>query len=250
MRPAHSRVVTGVACLLMTATSSSLSFTRVSPWAKPLYGINALVAWAGCGLQFFLSAFGVYPNTNTVPSLLGNDTQGALGRIFDYFTYFTILSNILVAVILTMLFLNPRRDGKVFRVLRIDTVLMITVTGVVYNLVLAADAKNVGWQVVANSLEHQITPIVTVVVWLILGPRGWVNLRTMAWAFVLPIAWLVYALIRGAIIEAYPYPFLDVVQYGYGTVLINVLGVVLFALVILLIMWGIDRLITKFTHKP
>ena len=233
----------------MTATAESTTPTRVSPWARPLFGINALVAWAGCGLQFFLSAWGVYPNTNTVPSLLGNDTQGALGRIFDYFTYFTILSNILVAVILTMLFLNPLRDGKVFRVLRLDTVLMITVTGVVYNLVLAADSKNVGWQVVANSLEHQITPILTVLVWLIVGPRGWVNLRTIAWAFALPIGWLVYALIRGAIIGAYPYPFLDVVRFGYGTVFINVLGIIVFALVILLILWGVDKAITRLTKR-
>lgn len=233
----------------MTATAESTTPTRVSPWARPLFGINALVAWAGCGLQFFLSAWGVYPNTNTVPSLLGNDTQGALGRIFDYFTYFTILSNILVAVILTMLFLNPLRDGKVFRVLRLDTVLMITVTGVVYNLVLAADSKNVGWQVVANSLEHQITPILTVLVWLIVGPRGWVNLRTITWAFALPIGWLVYALIRGAIIGAYPYPFLDVVRYGYGTVFINVLGIIVFALVILLILWGVDKAITRLTRR-
>ena len=233
----------------MTATAESNTPTRVSPWARPLFGINALVAWAGCGLQFFLSAWGVYPNTNTVPSLLGNDTQGALGRIFDYFTYFTILSNILVAVILTMLFLNPLRDGKVFRVLRLDTVLMITVTGVVYNLVLAADSKNVGWQVVANSLEHQITPILTVLVWLLVGPRGWVNLRTIAWAFALPIGWLVYALIRGAIIGAYPYPFLDVVRFGYGTVFINVLGIIVFALVILLILWGVDKAITRLTRR-
>ncbi len=233
----------------MTASTAVSVPTRISPWARPLFGINALVAWAGWGLQVFLSAFGVYPSTNTVASQLGNNDQGALGRIFDYFTYFTILSNILVAVILTMLFLNPARDGKIFRVLRLDTVLMITVTGVVYNLVLAADAKNVGWQIVANSLEHQITPVVTVVVWLLVGPRGWINLRTMVWAFALPIGWLVFALIRGAIIGAYPYPFLDVVQYGYGTVLTNVAFIVLFAAVILLILWGVDALVSRLSRR-
>jgi hypothetical protein len=232
----------------MTATAQPSAPARVSPWARPLYGINAAVAWAGCGLQFILSAWGVYPNTNTIASQLGNDTQGAIGRILDYFTYFTILSNILVAVILTMLFLNPLRDGRVFRVLRLDTVLMITVTGVVYNLVLAGDAKNVGWQVAANALEHQITPIVTVLVWVLVGPRGWINPRTIAWAFALPIGWLIYALIRGAIIGAYPYPFLDVVRYGYATVFVNVVGIIVFALVILLILWGADKAIARLTR--
>ena len=231
----------------MTVTSPVVAPVSISSWSRPLFGINALVAWAGCGLQFVLSAWGVYPSTNTIPSQLGNNDQGALGRIFDYFTYFTILSNILVAVILTMMFLKPGRDSRVFRVLRLDTVLMITVTGIVYNLVLAGSAKNIGWQVPANALEHIITPLVTVIVWLLVGPRGWINGRTIAWAFVLPVGWLVFALVRGAVIGAYPYPFLDVVTLGYGTVLVNVAFIVLFALVLLMILWGIDRLLMRRT---
>lgn len=218
----------------------------LSRWAKPLFGINALFAWAGVLLQFGLTAFNVYPSTNTVPSQLGNTEQGALGRIFDYFTYFTILSNILVAVILTMMFLRPQRDSFVWRVLRLDTILMITVTGIVYNAILAANAHNVGWGIVANSLEHQLTPIVTVLVWLLVGPHGWINLKTCLAALIIPIIWLIYALIRGAIIGAYPYPFLDVVELGYGQVFINVGGVVIFAFVLMAIFWGIDRLIVKF----
>lgn len=233
----------------MTATAERTAPARTSGWARPLFGLNALIAWAGCGLQFVLSAWGIYPNTNTIASQLGNDTQGALGRIFDYFTYFTILSNILVAVILTMLFVNPLRDGRAFRVLRLDTVLMITITGIVYNVVLAADAKNVGWQVLANALEHVWTPILTVVVWLLVGPRGWINLRTIAWSFALPIGWLAFALVRGAVIGAYPYPFLDVARFGYGTVFTNVLGIIVFALVILMILWGVDRLVSMLTRR-
>jgi len=80
-------------------------------------------------------------------------------------------------------------------------------------------------------------------VWLIVGPRGWINPRVIALSFVLPIAWLVFALIRGAIIDAYPYPFVDVVTNGYGTVMINVVGIVVFALILNLIFWGLDRLL-------
>lgn len=225
-------------------TQESFTISRpVSSWARPLFGINALVAWSGVILQFIITTLGTYPSDNTVPSILGNNEQGALGRIFDYFTYFTILSNILVAVILTILFLNPNRDGRIFRVLRLDTVLMITVTGVVYNLILAGDSSPQGLGAIANSIEHQITPVLTVLVWLIVGPRGWINPRVIALSFVLPIAWLVFALIRGAIIDAYPYPFVDVVTNGYGTVMINVVGIVVFALILNLIFWGLDRLL-------
>jgi hypothetical protein len=218
----------------------------LSRWAKPLFGINALVAWAGVLLQLGLTAFNVYPSTNTVPSQLGNPDQGALGRIFDYFTYFTILSNILVAVILTMMFFRPQRDSFVWRVLRLDTIIMITVTGVVYNAILAANSDAVAWGAFATTIEHRITPVLTVVVWLLVGPHGWINLKACLGALVLPIGWLIFALIRGAIIGAYPYPFLDVVELGYGQVFINVGGVVIFAFVLMAIFWGIDRLIVKF----
>ena len=39
------------------------------------------------------------------------------------------------------------------------------------------------------------------------------------------------------------------IRYGYGTVLINVLGIVVFALVILLILWGVDKAITRLTKR-
>ena len=208
-----------------------------------LYGINGLVAGFGALFSLTLTVLGTYPSQNTNPTSLGFADQGLLGRVFDYFTYFTILSNILVAVILTILFLNPNRDGRIFRVLRLDTVLMITVTGVVYNLILAGDSSPEGLGAIANSIEHQITPVLTVLVWLIVGPRGWINPRVIALSFVLPIAWLVFALIRGAIIDAYPYPFVDVVTNGYGTVMINVVGIVVFALILNLIFWGLDRLL-------
>ncbi|MFY9331321.1 MAG: Pr6Pr family membrane protein [Candidatus Nanopelagicales bacterium] len=227
----------------MTSQPATAPPHTPSRWARPLFGINALVAWSGVLLQFVLTSLGTYPSENTVSSILGNPDQGALGRIFDYFTYFTILSNILVAVMMTLLFINPSRDGRIFRVLRLDTILMITVTGVVYNLILAGDGPGpVAWGAVANSLEHQITPVLTVVVWLVVGPRGWINAKVVAYSFVLPVAWLIYALIRGAIIDAYPYPFLDVIANGYGTVFINVIGIIIFALILNLIFWGIDWL--------
>lgn len=231
----------------MTASAAPTLHTQrpQSPWARPLFGVNAAVAWCGVLLQFALTALGTYPSQNTVSSILGNNDQGALGRIFDYFTYFTILSNILVAVVMTMLLINPRRDGRVFRVLRLDTILMITVTGIVYNLVLAGDANPQGWGAVANSIEHQITPVLTVLVWLFVGPRGWITPKVMALSFVLPILWLIYALIRGAIIGAYPYPFLDVVTNGYGTVLVNVVGIIVFALVLNAIFWALDRVLSR-----
>ena len=222
-----------------TSTQSRMTGTRI------LYGINGLVAGFGALFSFTLTVLGTYPSENTNPTALGFADQGLLGRVFDYFTYFTLWSNILVAIVMLMLFARPDRDSFWFRVLRLDSVLMIVVTGIIYNVVLAATAKNQGLEVWTNFFLHILTPLWTFVVWLIAGPRGWISWRIIAASLILPIIWLVFALVRGAFIGAYPYGFLDVATYGYGTVLTNVAGIVAFAIVLCLILWGIDWVIRR-----
>ena len=214
-----------------------------------LFGINAAVAIFGVGLSFILTVLGTYPSNNTNPTALGFAGQGLLGRVFDYFTYFTIWSNIIVVIVMTMLFLRPDRDSFWFRAVRLSALLMIVVTGIIYNVVLAASAQLQGLEVVSNLFEHILTPIATLLVWLIAGPRGWVSWRIVAASLVLPITWLVFALIRGAFIGAYPYGFLDVATYGYGTVLTNVAGIVVFALILCVVLWGVDWLIRRLARR-
>jgi len=212
--------------------------------ARPLFFITAISATFGVGLSFILTLLGTYPSLNTDASLLGNPDQGALGRIFDFFTYFTIWSNILVAVIMWMLVANPRRNGKVFRVLRLDTILMISVTGIIYQGLLAASAKNVGLEVVTNFFEHQLTPIVVVVVWLLVGPRRQIKWADIPLALILPIVWAIFALVRGAVIHAYPYGFLNVDKYGLGAVILTVIEIAIFGVIISAIYLGLDRLLS------
>jgi hypothetical protein len=212
--------------------------------ARPLFLVTALSATFGAGLSFILTVLGTYPSLNTDPSLLGNPDQGALGRIFDFFTYFTLWSNILVAVIMWMLVANPRRNGKVFRVLRLDTILMISVTGIIYQALLASGAKNVGLEVVTNFFLHQLTPIVVVVVWLLVGPRRQFKWLDIPLALILPIVWAVFALVRGTVINAYPYGFLDIDKHGLGTVIITVIAIAIFGVIISAIYLGLDRLLS------
>ena len=229
----------------MSQTSTQAAKQPKMTGTRILFGVNAVVALTGLTIGFVLTVPGTYPSLNTNPTMLGNPDQGVLGRIFDYFTYFTIWSNILVAIVSIMLFRRPDRDSFVFRVLRLDSILMITVTGIIYNVVLAGSAKLQGLEVVSNLFDHMLTPLVSILVWLFIGPRGWISWRVIGASLILPIIWLAFALIRGAFMGAYPYGFLDVATYGYGTVLINVLGVVVFAIVLCLILWGIDWVIRR-----
>ena len=87
---------------------------------------------------------------------------------------------------------------------------MITITAIVYAVLLAPVTEVVGWSLLTDPILHQVTPIVTVLVWLVFGPRGWITGRTVLAAMVIPIAWIVWVMVRGSITSTYPYGFVTV----------------------------------------
>lgn len=157
-------------------------------------------------------------------------------RFVRLFSYFTIESNLLIGGVSLALALDPRRDGPVFRVLRLDALLCIAVTGIVYNTVLRCLVTLTPSGAVANMMLHVLAPLLAVVVWLWVGPRQRVSVRTVWWSVVYPIAWLVYTFVRGSATGWYPYPFLDVTVLGYGAALTNA---TLVAVVFLVLAWGV-----------
>ena len=222
---------------------------------KWLFGINALSAWFGLGMSIVIEIFGLVKVTATDPPVptsqfgyVGHYADGLAGapsRLIDLFSYFTIWSQVVVGVVATLLFLNPARDSGRLRVYRLDSLVMITVTGIVYNVLLGPKYPPHGLNVYSSFLEHTLTPILTIVVFFIVGPRKWFSRQTFTLAFALPIAYVIYTLVRGAVVHLYPYDFIDVVKYGYGPVL-RFVGVILFSAgVILGIFWGLDRLLSK-----
>lgn len=235
----------------MTSATTQLARPARAARAQRWFLANAAVAWVGLAVQLTLSATGMYPSTATKPSQYGYGNapgiEGLVGRLVDFFSYFTIWSNIAVAVVMTLLALDARRDTPALRAVRLSALLMISITGLVYGVILSGVSTLRGWEVLANFFIHQLVPLLTVVVFVVAGPRGWIDRRILLGSFVLPIVWLAYALVRGAVIGAYPYFFIDVVTLGYGTVLLNLAGVLLLGLVIALAFWGIDRLLTRRT---
>lgn len=232
-----------------------LMSTTTSRLARPLYALNAIVAALAVTVSFSLMATGYYLDEldPTKPTLLGNIPTGkdqVWERFFDWISYFTILSNITVTVVMLALVFRPelftRTDavGKRWQALRLDSLLMITITGIVYQALLATGNK-VGWDFVSNALEHIVNPIVTVLVFVIVGPRGLISLRTIAHAMVLPIVWAIAALSRGMVIGAYPYFFLDVATNGLASVIEFILAIMVFAIIIALIFLAWDRLAVR-----
>ncbi len=203
------------------------------------HGATALVAWGSIILQLFYSAVGV-----------PGDGLSAGVRVARFFCYFTILSNIVVALVTTALALNPDRNGRIFRVLRLDSLVMITVTGLIYTIVLAPlYAAPTGGRAIANAGLHYVTPILTVVAFLVVGPRLKWSVKEVFAALILPLIWVAFILSQGAFSHWYPYPFINVNDLGYATVGVNIIGIAIGGLLFAFIFFGIDRLMIRLTGE-
>ena len=167
-------------------------------------GIIAATAWFAVLFQLYLTA----------------------GSIANFLSYFTVLCNLLVAVSLTVLILMPSaKAGRFFSTLSVQTAiaLYIFIVGLVYNLVLRGIWAPTGWQLVVDNLLHVVVPLLYVLYWALFRPKGSLQWRDGLYWLLFPLAYLLYSLIRGPLVQWYPYPFLDVAKLGYEKVLINIL---------------------------
>ena len=192
----------------------------------------ALLAWFGLSLQFFI----------TMHANLLNG-KGAVWGVVVYLGYFTILTNLLVCLALTLPLLGPSTAGGRFFA-RSDVnacvATSIVFVGLAYHFLLRNLWHPQGLSLLADTLLHYVTPILFLLYWWFAFPKG-----ALRWSYpfiwgLYPTAYLVYALIRGAIIGNYPYGFIDPKAIGYERTLINGIGllVVFFALGLILVALG------------
>jgi len=146
-------------------------------------------------------------------------------RLVRFCSYLTIWFNVLVAWSTLTLALARDRDSRVWRALRLDAVVLATVGGLVHFFFLRPLLDLTGWDLVADRLLHIAVPALALVGWLVLGPRRRAATTDLLPFLVLPVGWLGYTLVRGELVEWYPYPFIDVNEHGYGVVLVNVVCV-------------------------
>lgn len=211
-------------------------------FARAWHATIALVVIASLVIQIKLAVdAGAHPAGHEVGRLLGTGLGGRLVRLFSFFT---IQSNVLSGIVSAQLAMRPDRDGPVWRVVRLDALFGITITGIVYSTVLAKIHEPKGWeQVTSNLAVHYVVPIMMVLGWLMLGPRPRIDRGVIAWSLLWPVLWAGYTVAHGEATNWYPYPFVDVATHGYARVLVNaLLVVVVFAVVASLFGLGDRRL--------
>jgi len=147
----------------------------------------------------------------------------------NFWSFFTVQANTFAAIVLLVAAwkADDLRGSRAFDLIRGAAVVYLSTTGVVYGLLLSgyqeALQTTLPW---VDTLLHRIMPIVMVADWLIDPPYRRISLRDAAWWLLFPFAYMVYSLIRGPIVDWYPYPFLDPNNAGgYGAVALYSVGI-------------------------
>jgi hypothetical protein len=172
----------------------------------------------------------------------GLSLMGGLGHFFGYFT---ILTNLLVAVTLSWPLLQPAsRLGRLLARADVCTGVAtnIALVGLIYSLLLRQIWQPQGAQWLADELLHDVVPVLFLLYWFWAVPRIAPRLaQALQWA-VYPMVYLVYALLRGAWFGSYPYPFLDVAKLGSGRVALSSIGVFVVFLAIAFLLMALNQL--------
>lgn len=172
---------------------------------------------------------------------------GVGGATLRFVSYFTILSNVLVATVAAAAALHPWRRGFWTKpAVRAAVALYIGATMFVHDRALAAPWSPAGLQWLADTALHYGVPILYLAWWLVFVPHGALRLRHLVRWLAFPLGYLAYANARGQLTGEWPYPFLDMQALGLPQVARNALLVLGVFLVGGFLLLGIDRLVGRF----
>ena len=172
-------------------------------------------------------------------------------RVVNFFSFFTIASNVAAAITLVLAVVFTRAQGapQWLTVARASATTYMVTTGIVYNLLLRGielpQGRTLDW---ANEVMHVWGPLLLVLDWLFGPGRRALDWRHLVTIVAFPVLWVAYTLIRAPFNfdpesggAWYPYPFLnpELSANGYLSVAFYV---ILIAAVIGLVGAGVIRI--------
>ncbi len=198
--------------------------------------VIAIIGWSALALQLSL----------TLGIVIGQGRSAGAG-LWLFLGYFTVLTNILVAVSMSLVALDrwpggPRPSASALTAVA----LAITIVGVVYHLLLSGrvpDLSSLGW--VADRTMHYLVPVLSLAFWVMFVPKSSFTFADPFLWILYPLGYLIYAMARGNLDGWYPYFFIDVGVIGFARAMLNaaVLSAVVLALGFVIV------IVTRFFHN-
>ena len=174
--------------------------------------------------------------------------------LFLWFRYFTILTNIGVALLMSVTaYRLYRHRPPPAAALHAAALVYILVVCATYEAVLRTSWTPRGMGFDTDLTFHDIVPALMLVFWVGFAPKRGLDRRFSLILLIYPAAYFGGTLVAGALGESYPYDFLDVSKLGYPTV--TIVGVVFTAIFYALGLATITasrrkRLVGSHAHEP
>ena len=207
---------------------------KSSSAAQLFAAVIAITAWIAVSTQCYLF---MEMRINSIPE-----------TIIRFFSFFTVLSNLVVALCFTGLLLN--NDSKLFRFFsspsaQTAVTVYIIVVGAVYNLILRFIWNPEGLQQVIDELLHSVIPVLCLIFWICFTSKKSLQWQDSLQWMIYPSCYSIFIAIRGAISGFYPYPFVNVTALGYPRALLNAGVLVLVFMGLSLFLIAIAKLLSK-----
>ena len=182
----------------------------------------------------------------------GNPGMGAGVLTVNFFSYFTILTNVVATLAFIAALLPPTTwAGRLGRSpqLRAAMAMYIAVVGLIYHFLLAAAWAPQGWALVANNLLHYVMPIGFVLDWVLFVPKGALRWRDPVRWLAFPLVYIVWTVIHGALAGWspgwWPYWFVNIPQLGAGKTAFWFVAILVFFLIVGFAVVAIDRMLGR-----
>jgi hypothetical protein len=188
----------------------------------------ALVGWAAVALQSYIT--------------INNSLSAGHGighGLVVFFGFFTVTTNIFMALVLTAHGLGSRAPfWALFRrpVVITSAAACMIVVGITYFFLLRRLWNPQGLQHVVDVALHYVMPTLAAIFWWVVVPRGTVGWSRVGSMLVYPMVYLVYVFVRGPLAGSYPYYFIDVNTLGLARSLLNAAALAAFFLLVLAVM--------------
>lgn len=158
-----------------------------------------------------------------------NTTLGVMECSLRFFSYFTILTNLLAGFYL-IFYANQKawtsQNGSLTAV-----TMYLFMIGLVYQVALRFVWNPTGWSRLADEMLHSVNPILLLLVWFAKENTSELRYQMISKWLIYPALYLLFIWIRGAISGYYPYYFIDRNSLSSNDFYINV--VVLITLFVL-----------------
>ncbi len=180
---------------------------------------TAFLAWAAVLVQMVLSIRNGMARGESL-----------LHATVDYFAYFTVLTNTLVALVLTVPWLAPGSPAGRFLArphMTAMTATAIIIVGLTYHFVLSGAYHPVGVEYATDLGMHYLVPTLFTLHWVLFAPKAGLRYSHLPTFAVYPLAYLVFLAGRGALVGEYPYFFVDVNTLGFAVAARNAMGLLM-----------------------